>query len=147
MWEKFKGAGWQRWKSKVHISKCRLFWDEGGSGYSGFSLIQMTEKWPYFWCHKGVIFMRYRQHLVHTWLIYDRNSPDVSVWYNLSSSNIIFPQIQIVLILLGGRKSRKLCTFSTFLGHFFILFASIRTFKYDINMFSQILDVRWLLPF
>ena len=23
--------------------------------------------------------VRYRQHLVHTWLIYDRNSPDVSV--------------------------------------------------------------------
>ena len=53
----------------------------------------------------GVIFMRYRQHLVHTLLIYDLNSPNVSVRYDLGT---VFARVR------GGATFSNLSTFQIF---------------------------------
>ena len=55
----------------VYISKCRLYWIRGGGGFSDFSQIQKTETWPWFWWYMGLILVRYMQHRVYIWPIYD----------------------------------------------------------------------------
>ena len=71
-------GGCQQQKSKS--PQYRLFWDEGReSGFSYFFPNQMAEIWPWFSWWMGDILMTYRQNLVNTWVIYDWNSPNVTV--------------------------------------------------------------------
>ena len=57
----------------------------GETRFSYFPQIQMTDIWPLFlWC-MGEILMKYWQHLVNIWLIYDWYSLNVSFRYDLGT--------------------------------------------------------------
>ena len=59
---------------------------------------RMTEMWPWFWWYMGEILVRYGQHLVHIWLIYDWISPNVTVRYDFST---FYARVR------GGQRSQK----------------------------------------
>ena len=76
----------KKWKNFHIIHNVDYFeMSVGGSGFSDFPQIQMTKIWPWFWWYMGDILVRYTLNLVHVWLIFDWNNPNVTVLYEFGT--------------------------------------------------------------
>ena len=73
LWKKSKRGGVSAKIKKVYISNVDSLWLRvgGGLNFSYFSKIKITEIWPWFLWYMGLILVRYMQHLVHIWPIYE----------------------------------------------------------------------------
>ena len=60
------GGSGPKW-NKVYISNVDSLW----LNFSDFSQIQITEIWPWVLWYMGLILVRYIQHLVHIWPIFE----------------------------------------------------------------------------
>ena len=87
---------------KLHKSKCRLFWDEWGGG-PDFQIFPKITWQKYDFDDK--ILVRYRQCLVHIWLIYD--------WISLSAT-VRYDFCTVLARVGGGTMILKMSIFQIF---------------------------------
>ena len=112
-----KGGGRSAPKiKKVHNSKFRLFWDEGGgSWFSKIHQNQMTEIWPWFWWYIADILVRYCQNECYgyiLWVSWYRNYLKIGSWsdirWYLTKRKIVWNYFLRLEVHLQFRKSDHL---------------------------------------